>query len=133
VLLRLAYLGVTNIFGLLRLLPTSDRSKDIEILALGHQITVLQRQLAGQRPRFNPSDRALLAALLVQVPRDVLRRLRLVVRPDTILRWHRDLLARRHAAASRPKRPGRPRTVRSIMPAVESGSSAPPPTRPPTG
>jgi putative transposase len=31
-----------------------------------------------------------------------------------VLRWHRDLLARRHAAASRPKRPGRPRTVRSI-------------------
>jgi hypothetical protein len=36
------------------------------------------------------------------------------VRPDTVLRWHRDLLARRHAARSRPKRPGRPRTVRSI-------------------
>jgi hypothetical protein len=31
-----------------------------------------------------------------------------------VLRWHRDLLARRHAAWSRPKRPGRPRTVRSI-------------------
>ena len=31
-----------------------------------------------------------------------------------MLRWHRDLLARRHAARSRPKRPGRPRTVRSI-------------------
>ena len=36
------------------------------------------------------------------------------MRPDTVLRWHRDLLARRHAARSRPKRPGRPRTVRSI-------------------
>ena len=46
--------------------------------------------------------------------RDVLRRLRLLVRPDTVLRWHRDLLARRHAARSRPKRPGRPQTVRSI-------------------
>jgi hypothetical protein len=30
------------------------------------------------------------------------------------LRWHRDLIARRHAAGSRPKRTGRPRTVRSI-------------------
>jgi putative transposase len=39
---------------------------------------------------------------------------RLLVRPDTVLRWHRDLLARRHAAASRPKRPGRPRRVPSV-------------------
>ena len=36
------------------------------------------------------------------------------MRPDTVLRWHRDLLARRHAARSRPRHPGRPRTVRSI-------------------
>ena len=64
--------------------------------------------------RFDPSDRAFLAALLHRLPRDVLRRLRLLVRPDTVLRWHRDLVARRHAAQSRPKRPGRPRTVRSI-------------------
>jgi hypothetical protein len=35
-------------------------------------------------------------------------------RPDTVLRWHRELLRRRHAAVSRPKRPGRPRTIRSI-------------------
>jgi putative transposase len=44
----------------------------------------------------------------------VLRRVRLLVRPDTVLRWHRDLVARRHAAASRPKRQGRPRTVHAI-------------------
>ncbi len=44
----------------------------------------------------------------------MLGRLRLLIRPDTVLRWHRDLLARRHAARSRPKSPGRPRTVRSI-------------------
>jgi putative transposase len=31
-----------------------------------------------------------------------------------VLRWHRDLLARRHAAGSRPRRPGRPRTIRSV-------------------
>jgi transposase len=113
VLLRLAYLGVTNAFAMLRLLPMSDRDKDAEILALRHQITVLQRQLGKERPRFYPSDRAFLAALLHRLPRDVLHRLRLLVRPDTVLRWHRDLLARRHAARSRPKRPGRPRTMHS--------------------
>lgn len=44
----------------------------------------------------------------------LLRRVRLLVRPDTVLRWHRDLVARRHAARFRPKRSGRPRILRSI-------------------
>ena len=64
VLLRLAYLGVTNVFALLRLLPMGDRDKDVEILALRHQIAVLERQLGTTRPRFCPGDRAFLAALL---------------------------------------------------------------------
>jgi hypothetical protein len=64
VLLRLAYLGVTNAFALLRLLPMSDRGKDVEILALCHQIVVLERQLSGRRVRFEAGDRAFLAALL---------------------------------------------------------------------
>jgi putative transposase len=114
VLLRLAYLAVTNAFAVLRLLPMSNRDKDVEILALRHQITVLERQLGNEKVRFDASDRALLAALLHRLPRDVLRRVRLLVRPDTVLRWHRDLIARRHAAVSRPKRPGRPRTVHSV-------------------
>ncbi|MDH6130210.1 integrase core domain-containing protein [Kitasatospora sp. GP82] len=113
-LLQLAYPGVTNAFALLRLLPMSDREKDVEILALRHQISVLERQLSGQRVRFAASDRAFLAALLQGLPTQVLRRMRSLVRPDTVLHWHRDLVARRHAARSRPKRPGRPRTVRSI-------------------
>ncbi|MEV8063917.1 helix-turn-helix domain-containing protein, partial [Streptomyces antimycoticus] len=113
-LLRLACLGVTNAFALLRLLPMSDRDKDAEILALRHQITVLERQLGGARVRFTPGDRAFLAALLHRLPLPALRRVRLLMRPDTVLRWHRDLARRRHAALSRPKRPGRPRTERSI-------------------
>jgi putative transposase len=114
VLLRLAYLGVTNVFALLRLLPVSDGDKEVEILALRHQIAALERQLGKTRPRFCPGDRAFLAALLHRLPRDVLGRFRLLVRPETALRWHRDLLARCHAAKSRPRRLGRPRTVRSI-------------------
>ena len=42
-LLRLAYLGLTNLFALLRLLPISNRDEDAEILALRHQLSVLQR------------------------------------------------------------------------------------------
>lgn len=113
-LLRLAYLGITNALALLRLLPGGDRDRDAEILALRHQLAVLHRQLGGQRVRFEPADRAFLAALLSRFPRPTLQNLRLLVRPDTILRWHRDLLARRHAAASRPGRRGRPRTIGSI-------------------
>jgi hypothetical protein len=64
VLLRLAYLGLTNTFALLRLLSMTDRDKDIEILVLRHQIALLQRQLGDTRVRFSPADRALLAALL---------------------------------------------------------------------
>jgi transposase len=114
VLLRLTYLGVTNAFALLRLLPRGDRDKDVEILTLRHQIAVLHRQIEGQRIQFHPADRALLAALLHALPRPTMHSLRLLVRPETVLRWHRDLIAHRHAAASRPKRRGRPRTLRSI-------------------
>ena len=106
--------GVANVFALLRLLPMSNRDKDAEILALRHQLSVLQRQLSPEQVRFTLGDRALLAALLHQMPREVLNRLHLVVRPDTVLRWHRDVVARRHARRSRPRHPGRPRTVHSI-------------------
>ena len=68
-LLRLAYLTVTNAFAAPRLLPVSDRDKDVEILALRHQITVLQRQLGHGKVQFAAEDRAFLAALLtLRVP-----------------------------------------------------------------
>jgi hypothetical protein len=78
---RLAYLGVTNVFALLRLLPMSSQDKDAEILVLRHQLRVLQRQLGPARVRFAPADLALLAALLHRLPRHVLKGLPLVVRP----------------------------------------------------
>ncbi|GGT16574.1 hypothetical protein ACFFV7_53700 [Nonomuraea spiralis] len=68
-LLRLAYLTVTNTFAALRLPPTGDRDKDVEILALRHRIIVLERRLgADTRVKFAPEDRALLAALLSRRP-----------------------------------------------------------------
>ncbi|MGI5238888.1 hypothetical protein [Dactylosporangium sp. CA-139066] len=85
-LLRLVHLGITNAFPLLRLLPGGDRDKDIEILSLRHQLAVLHRRLDGQPVRFAPADRAWLAALLHPLPRPTLRRLRLLVRPDTVLK-----------------------------------------------
>jgi hypothetical protein len=45
VLLRLSYLALTNVFAFVRLLPMNDVDKDVEILALRHQLAVLQRQI----------------------------------------------------------------------------------------
>ncbi|MDF3292681.1 hypothetical protein [Streptomyces silvisoli] len=101
-LLRLAHVTMTNAFAALRLLPMSDRDKDIEILALRHQLAELEIQFHGTRPRFVPADRAFLAALLHPLLQQTLRRMRLLVRPDTVLRWHRKLLGRPHAERSRP-------------------------------
>ena len=53
-------------------------------------------------------------ALLRLLPRGMLNHLRLLVRPETVLRWHRDLIACRHARISRPGQVGPPRTARSI-------------------
>jgi len=94
------------------MLPMSDRDKDVEILALRHQLAVLQRKVG--KPAFTPDDRTLLAALLHHLPTRKLRQLRLLMRPDTILRWHRELLNQRHATTCVPRRRGRQRTVRSI-------------------
>jgi putative transposase len=76
VLLRMTYLAVTNAFGMLRLLPMSDRAKDVEIVALRHQIAVLERHLHGAKVRFTPTERAFLAALLHRASRSVLYQIR---------------------------------------------------------
>jgi transposase len=80
----------------------SDTTKEIEILVLRHQLAVLQRRTP--RPRVTWTDRALIAALTRLLP--LRRRLGLLVTPATILRWHRQLIARRWT--TQPARPGRP-------------------------
>jgi hypothetical protein len=99
VLMRLAHLAVTNAFAALRLPTTSGRDKVVEILVLRHQLAVLQRQLGPPRPGFTSADRAFLSALLVPLSREVLRRLQLLVRPETVLR-HQP-----YGRSSRPKAP----------------------------
>lgn len=114
--LRLARPGGANAFAVLCLLPPRGRDKDAGILALRHQITVLERPLGTDRARFAPSDRTVPAALPHRLPPGALRRGRLPVHPDTVLRRHRDLPARRHAAAFRPERPdGRARRTVAVF------------------
>jgi hypothetical protein len=88
--------------------------KVIETLALRHQITVLERHLHAQKIQFAQLTGCCWLPCCTGCPRDVRRRIRLLVRPDTVLRRHRDLVARRHARISRPKHTGRPPTVRSV-------------------
>ena len=87
--------------------------KTAEILILRHQLAVLQRwQL--RRPKLNWADRALLAALLGVIPKARRHGLRLLVTPDTIVRWHRGIIRRRWAARSMRGRTGRPSTRRTV-------------------
>jgi putative transposase len=72
-------------------LPRGDRAKDLEILVLRHQLQVLRRQVG--RPRFRPFDRAVLAALFRALPRE--RWSAFLVAPQTLLRWHRELVKRK--------------------------------------
>jgi putative transposase len=111
VLLSLAYRLLRCLFGLLAVLARSDLSKDAELLVLRHENQVLRRQLDG-RLRWDHADRVWLAALSRLVSR---RRWAEVfpVTPATILRWHRDLVARKWDYSER-RRPGRPPTGTSV-------------------
>jgi putative transposase len=89
VLSKLAYLTLCRSIRLLAQLGRGDAAKDLEILVLRHQLAVLRRQ--SPRPRFNPTDRALLAAVsrvLARTGWSVF-----LVQPETLLRWHRRLVA----------------------------------------
>ena len=86
---KLAYFTLCRSIQLLALLGRSGTAKDLEILVLRHQLTVLRRQLP--RPRLEPVDRALLAAISRVPPRSGWSCF--FVRPDTLLGWHRRLVA----------------------------------------
>jgi putative transposase len=86
---KLAYLTVCRSVQLLVLLARGEAAKDLELLVLRHQITVLRRQLP--RPKLEPADRALLAAVSRALPRS--RWSCFFVRPETLLRRHRRLIA----------------------------------------
>ncbi len=102
------YLVVRNLFALVWLLGQSRRSKELEILALRHELAVLRRQ--SVRPRLTRADRAFLAALSRSLPRPAWASF--PVRPETLLRWHRQLVARRWTYSH--VRPGRPPLEASV-------------------
>jgi hypothetical protein len=113
----------------------ADVDKEVEILVLRHQLTVLRRQVG--KVRTTPADRAVLALLARLLSRA--RRPAFFVAPATLLRWHRDAVRRKWAYPSH--RGGRPPTsaeIRTLMLAARDresflGASARPRRTPRTG
>jgi putative transposase len=104
------YLALCRLVQLVVLLCKSERSKELEILLLRHELAILRRQ--PRRARLRPVDRAMLAALARALPRSAWTSLS--VSPTTLLRWHRQLVRRRWtypppaagAASARSSPPG---------------------------
>jgi len=107
--LSFLYWSLRQLLELAVLRRRSEREKEIEILVLRHQLRVLQRQ--GARPQLTQADRALLAAFSRVLARGAWRR-SLFVRPATLLRWDRELVAGRWTYPHR--RPGRPPTPAQV-------------------
>ena len=102
VLSSLLYLLLRRLLGML---PSGDRAAEqvrLENLVLRHQVAILRRQV--KRPVYRMSDRALLAAASRMLPRE--RWSAFLVRPETLLRWHRRLVVGKWTKPHR--RPGRP-------------------------
>jgi transposase len=111
--LRFVFLLITRAASWLRLSQREETWKTAEILLLRHQLAVLQRR-QPRRPDLDWADRALHATLLAVIPKVRHYGLRLLVSPDTIVRWHRDIVRRRWAARSIRGKTGRPATRRNI-------------------
>ena len=100
--LSFLYLAFLRTMQILRLQRSDDRDLAIEVVILRHEVAVLRRQVA--RPALRAPDRALLAGLSHLVPRS--KRTRFFVQPDTLLRWHRELVRRKWTY---PRPSGRPK------------------------
>jgi putative transposase len=107
-LLSFAYLMFSAVLRLLVRRRQPEFTKDLELIVLRHQLSVLSRQ--HQRPKFRPAHRAFIAALARLLPHR--RRRGLIVTSATLLRWHRELARRKWAYPRR--KPGRPPTSRAL-------------------
>ena len=126
---RILFHVMDLLFSLVRTLFADKADLAVENLALRQQLAVLHRN--NPRPRLNDIDRAFWAALKGQLATwtDAL----IIVKPDTVVRWHRTLFRRHWARLSGSGRhPGRPRVpaeIRKLMPVVLSRVSSTTTTR----
>ena len=109
--LSFLYLAFTRILQLVRLSRRDRNELAIEVVMLRHEVAVLRRQVV--RPTLRPPDRALLAGLARLLDRR--GRGGFFVQPETLLRWHRNLVRRKWTYARRPGRPSIPAGTVSIV------------------
>jgi putative transposase len=102
VLVSFVYVVAWRLFAFVLLLARGDRSKELEILLLRHELSILRRKT--RRPQLTERGRLLLAALSRVMSRRSWQAF--LVTPETLLRWHRRIVARRWTYPHR--RPGRP-------------------------
>jgi putative transposase len=98
----LLYILTRRLLELVALRLRSGRSKDLEIVVLRHELAILRRQVA--RPELSDADRVFLAAASRVLPRR--RWSDFFITPETLMRWHRRLVARRWTYPRRGR--GRP-------------------------
>lgn len=111
--MKLVHLAVSPKFAWSRLAARDSAGKDVEILILRHQLAVAQRQDPRLAHKLTWVDRAWLALLAELVPQHCIGRIRWIVTPQTLIRWHRDLLRRDWARRS-ARTTGRPRAHQNI-------------------
>jgi hypothetical protein len=116
----LLYLVLRRLLTLVAPNHRSDQAAQIEILVLRHQLRFLRRQV--KRPVYRNGDRALLAAASRILPREHWGAF--LVRPETLQRWHRSLVAQKWTRPHR--RPGRPAIDPAVCKLNRAGFRVPP-------
>jgi len=93
-------------------LGAMNRDKDLEIIILRKQLRILQRKVKSP-PRISDPERIILATLTDKFSHSTkdakhhLYQVMLIFKPDTVLRWHREIV-RRKWTFKRKGKPGRP-------------------------
>lgn len=111
---RLVYRLGCLLLGWLRLLARPSAAKDVEILVLRHQLSVLER--GRPKPAFTRGDRAVIAALVRLLGKRQRLSLKLLVTPRTVLRWHARLVKQKWTYPRRGSgRPPKPAALRALV------------------
>jgi putative transposase len=110
VLFALIYAVAGRLLSLIVVRGRGEASKDVELVLLRHEVSVLRRQLP--RPRLEPADRLIISMFARHLPSSLLR-FRLVA-PGTLLRWHRELVAHKWTYPHQAVSMGRPSTQRPV-------------------